>query len=128
MAAGRILIADPDADSRTVFRIVLEHGGFEVRECARSDEALEQVREWDPQVMLLELTLPPADGYALMKAVLEVARPETGTGGPRVVVLTARAVIAEEERALAAGCHVFLTKPIQPRRLLREVERVMKGA
>jgi CheY-like chemotaxis protein len=117
VGAIRILIADSDTDSRTVYRIMLQYHGFEVLEAEDGESALERARTGGISVVVTELTLARLDGHGLLQRLKEDAQ----TRDIAVVVLTARVLREDEERARQAGCAAFLTKPLQPAMLLREI-------
>lgn len=121
MGAKRILIVDGDRDSRAVYRIMLEYQGFEVVEAADVPAALERLAAVSFDVVVTELTLRDRDGHEFV-ASLRQERPELC-----VVVLTARALQEDRERALAAGCALYLTKPLEPQQLVQEVGGLVGG-
>jgi CheY-like chemotaxis protein len=119
VGAKRILIVEGDGDSRSVYGIMLQHRGYEVAEAVDGHSALRQVSSSDWDVVIMELTLRGLDGHQLLAQLLG-ERPHL-----RVVVLTARVLGEDRDRALSAGCRKYLTKPLEPHRLVREVEALL---
>ncbi|CAN5602382.1 response regulator [soil metagenome] len=113
----RVLIVDADSDSRTVYRIMLQHHGYEVHEVDDGERALEVLRRDPFHVVVTELTLRTMDGIELLTRLQAEPRPEPVC----VVVLTARALPEDRPRALQAGCTSFLMKPVGPHVLLDEI-------
>jgi CheY-like chemotaxis protein len=122
--ARRILIADSDGDSRTVYRIVLQHHGFDVVDVEDGATALTRARAGDVGLVVTELTLRVLDGHTLLEQLMS----DEATAHIRVVVLTARALQEDRERATRAGCALFLTKPLQPMALLEKIRTIMERA
>jgi DNA-binding NtrC family response regulator len=131
---ARILVVDDDADIRTILADRLTARGHEVFEAADGLKALEISARDLPDLMLLDLDLPGADGMA----VLERLRQETSA--PTVVVITAFATIEKAVEAMRRGAFDFLQKPFQPglveltvqkaleRSELREENRALRAA
>jgi two-component system, OmpR family, phosphate regulon response regulator PhoB len=119
--AKRILIVDGDADSRLVYRIMLEHRGYDVDVVEDGESALQYVRQQPVDAVVTELTLRLVDGHTL----LERLRADERTRDLCVVVLTARALDRDRARAEQAQCARFLVKPLEPNRLVREMEALI---
>jgi CheY-like chemotaxis protein len=117
VGAKRILIVDGDADSRSVYRIMLQHRGHEVDEARDGAEALRRLAGTEYDVVIMELTLQELDGHVLLERLCG------SYAGLEVIVLTARSLPDDRDRAMRAGCARYLTKPLQPQELVREVER-----
>lgn len=118
MGAKRILLVDGDRDSRSIYRIMLEHRGYDVAEVEDGRGALAAAGEaYDAIVM--ELTLRDPDGHVVL-AELVHTHPSLC-----VVVLTARALDEDRDRAVAAGCSRYLTKPLEPQQLVRELDELL---
>ncbi|SRR5512138_590909 len=110
-----ILLVEDDPLLRQAFRLLLEDAGYLVREAGSAAEALESVAAEHPNLVLLDLGLPDRPG-------LDVARDLTGrpaTADIPIVALTGRVGPAEQHACMEAGCTLYLTKPVEPRELLR---------
>jgi two-component system phosphate regulon response regulator PhoB len=116
-----ILIADDVAEVREIVRFHLERAGFRVSEATGGSDALEQVRQGPPDVLLLDLTMPDVDGWK----VLDVVRAEGQLQTMRVALLTAEADEMVEHRARRAGAHAYLVKPLDGADLTRAVQRLL---
>jgi CheY-like chemotaxis protein len=117
----RILLVDGNLDSRTVYRVLLQHRGYEVHEAEDGGSALALLERQPFDVVVTELTLKPMDGYELLSRL----RAAESTRGLCVIVVTARALQEDRVRAEQAGCSLFLEKPLEPQRLLAQVEGVI---
>jgi len=107
----RILVVDDDTDSREVVRYSLAVKRAEVRSAASVAEALRVMGEFTPDVVLTDIAMPGADGYALLRSVREQL--PQGAGVP-VVAFTAHATKHDQQRALAAGFEAYVAKPVDP--------------
>ncbi len=120
-AAPRILLVDSDSDNRAVYRAILVYQGFEVLEARDGPTALALARAELPAVMVTELALPQLSGYDLLTQL----RSDERTRDICVIVLTAITFESERRKAEAAGCQLFLCKPVEPLVLARAVASVL---
>jgi ribonuclease P protein subunit RPR2 len=112
------LIVDDDAPLRELVRTVLEGAGVEVDEAKSGAEMRVQLADRTPDVLILDLGLPDADGLTLCRE-LKASRPALP-----IVVLTGNDAVAAEGRAVSAGADAFLHKPFGPLELIDVVERL----
>lgn len=116
-----ILLVEDDPLLRHAFRLLLEDAGYTVHEAGTAADAIAQASDCIPDLVLLDMGLPDRPG-------IEVARHLTSTPATsaiRVVALTGRAGTIERDACLAAGCSHFLTKPIEPRELIRRLPEMI---
>jgi CheY-like chemotaxis protein/anti-sigma regulatory factor (Ser/Thr protein kinase) len=118
----RVLVVDDDRDTREVLRVLLEQWGAEVTAVASADEALAVISALDPHVLLSDIAMPGQDGYALIRQVR--AREEPGSRSLPAAALTAYASREDRARALGAGYHDHIAKPVEPKRLVAVVARL----
>lgn len=115
---GRLaLVADDDADIRTLAAQLLERAGFEVVTAADGDEALRLAIDREPAVCVLDWMMPRRNGLD----VLESLRAGAQTRSTPVLLLTARAASSDVERGLSAGADGYLTKPFTADQLRERV-------
>ena len=95
-----------------------------MRTAGSAREAMEQLIENPPDVLVSDIGLPDQDGYALIRQLRALA-PEAGGGIP-AVALTAYATADDRARALAAGFQLYLAKPIDPDALRVSVSRLVR--
>lgn len=105
---ARILIVDDNPLNVKLVRVVLLTSGYEVRTCADAESALEALQSFRPEAILMDIQLPGMDGLELTRRLK--ADPETRE--ITIIALTAYAMKGDEEKARAAGCDGYLTKPI----------------
>ena len=120
-APPRILLVDSDSDNRAVYRAILSYQGFDVLEAPDGPTALQLAREEMPAVLITELALPLLSGFDLMTLL----RNDERTQRISVIVLTAISFESERLRAVAAGCELFLCKPVEPLALAKAVASVL---
>jgi CheY-like chemotaxis protein len=116
-----ILIVEDDEDSREVYGDVLVDNGFDVATAVSGLEGLRLTRELHPRLVLMDVSLPDMDGWAVTARIK--AEPETWD--IPVIVVTAYAFPEDRVRASRVGCEGFLTKPCEPSRVLAEIQRIV---
>ncbi len=114
----RILLVDDHEDSRIIYRTFLQHAGFSVTECVDGASAVRSASGECPDLILLDLSFPVLDGWE----VARILKSEERTRHIRIVALTANALVADRERAGGLAFDGYLTKPVTPRCVLKEVE------
>jgi len=119
----RVLVVEDHEMSRTMLTRRLHRLGYEVFSAADGREAVVRAGAWRPDVIVMDLSLPDMDGWTAARAI---------KGDPRthripVVALTANALLDDRERALAAGCDEYETKPVNFQRLLAKMEQLIEA-
>jgi CheY-like chemotaxis protein len=118
-SAPRILVADADADTRTLYRDSFTSAGYDVVEASDGREALLQALMNPPSLVISEISLPFIDGCALCEVL---SRDRTTADLPILVVTTEAAQI---DRARQAGADVVLIKPATIESILNEMQRLL---
>ncbi len=118
---ARILIAEDDPSLRSLIRVTLDTGGFEILEAADGPSALEWVRRAHPDLVFLDWQMPGMSGLDVVRAL----RADSGTATTRIVMVTARGRKADEAACRRAGVDDFIVKPFSPLRLLDKVLEVL---
>jgi CheY-like chemotaxis protein len=113
MAREPVLIVEDNLPSMELARLVLTTAGFEVRTACDGEEALRVLESFAPRLILMDIQLPGLDGLALTRRL---------KGDPAhrhivILALTAYAMRGDEQKARAAGCDGYITKPIDVERL-----------
>ncbi len=117
VAALDVLIADDDPLLRATVRSFLEPHGYTCAEAGDGREAVAVARDLLPRCVLLDLAMPELDGFAVARQL----RADPQTRGARIHCLTGRTDPGSRRRAVAAGCELFLPKPVESAALLRAV-------
>jgi CheY-like chemotaxis protein len=98
--------------------------GYEVAIAVDGEQGLAMARTERPALVLMDMSLPGLDGWEATRQLK--ARPETRD--IPVIGLTAHAMAGDRDRALAAGCDDFDTKPVELTRLLEKIEALLRRA
>lgn len=115
-----ILVVEDNNDIRRLLRKVLAANGHQVVEAVDGEEAVRVTGDFVPDLVLMDLRLPGAlDGLQTTARLREDPR----LSRVPVVALTASVLPSDRERALAAGCDGFISKPLDIRLLPEQVER-----
>lgn len=117
-----ILIVEDDTLLREAFKILLEDAGYQVIEAGTAAAALDLATSRLPALVMLDMGLPDRPGIEVVRAL----RADPGLADTPVIALTGR--VGEEERraCLEAGCDRYLSKPISPSDLLRELPQLLE--
>ena len=122
----RVLVVDDEPDARNLVRRLLEECDAVVTTAGSAAEAIERVANDRPDVLVSDIGMPGADGYALIRWVRALG---TDRGGDvPAVALTAYARPEDRDRAIRAGFQVHATKPIEPAALVSVVASLTKRA
>lgn len=107
--------------ARTLLRLMLVRAGFQVSEAEDGYDALDKVQRSKPDLVLLDVMMPGMDGFA----VCETLRSKTDTSSLPVIMLSAKTDLNSINRGLQVGATRYLTKPISPDELARQVRDVL---
>jgi two-component system cell cycle response regulator DivK len=116
-----ILLVEDNEDNRAIYRTILAYGGFTVIEAVDGEEAIEQARRELPALILMDISIPKIDGWQATRTL----KLDPSTRHIPVIALTAHALASDQDRAVEAGCDGYLAKPVEPRRVLEEVRRLL---
>jgi PAS domain S-box-containing protein len=120
----RLLVVDDDPDSNEVVSTLLGAAGAEVRVAASAADALEQLKQWAPDVIVSDIGMPHEDGYMFLAKLH--AQPG-GTARIPAVALTAYATTDDRVRIFSAGFRAHVVKPIDPLELVVVVASVARA-
>ena len=115
----KVLLVEDTEDIRQMMRKLLELSGFQVVEATNGREAVEVAARVRPQIILMDLSLPFIDGIAATRQI----RSLPGMSEVPIVAVSAHDTADFHSDARAAGCNVYITKPIN----YPELEAVVNG-
>ncbi|MFH1080659.1 MAG: PAS domain S-box protein [Pseudomonadota bacterium] len=116
----RVLIADDRETNRQLLSRLLAAAGFPTREVVNGEEAVRMVREWKPQVVLMDMTMPVMDGYEATRRI----KSSPDIRNTAIIAVTASAFEEDRQRILAAGADGFLAKPFKDTELFENIARL----
>jgi two-component system KDP operon response regulator KdpE len=121
MSNPKILVVDDDADVRLGYKVLLKAHNFDTFFAADSNAAVSEARKHLPDLIILDLGLPAGDGFIVLDRFLS----NTNLSMIPVVVVTARDVQGNKDRALKAGAKAFVQKPWNDNELLATIRRLL---
>ena len=119
---NKVLLVDDDESNREMLTRRLQHRGYDVVTAVDGQDALERASAESPCLILMDVSLPVIDG---LTATRQIKSSPVLRGIP-VIALTAHASIEDRERARAAGCDDYDTKPIEFARLEQKMEALLR--
>lgn len=119
MAQQTILIADDEANIRELARMYLEKEGYQVVVVTDGRQALAQIKQSPPDLLVLDLMMPEMDGW-------EVCRRVRAGGNLPILMLTARDDDVDKIVGLEMGADDYMTKPFNPRELVARVRAILR--
>lgn len=121
MSAGKILVVDDEPQIRRIMRTTLTGAGYEVDDAKTGEEALEKVREFRPDLVLLDINMPGMGGFAACREIR--ADPNIA-----IIMLTVRDTEKDKVEALDAGADDFVVKPFSTPELLARIRAALRRA
>ena len=118
---SRLLLIEDNEESRDGLSRHLRRKGFEVLVSADGRQGLEAVRSGAPDLVLMDMSLPVLDGWEATRQL----KADPHTRHIPVIALTAHAMAGDREKALAAGCDDYDTKPVELARLLEKMQKLL---
>jgi len=121
MAGERILVVDDEPNIVDLATMYLEREGYQVDSASDGAQALEQIKELEPSLVVLDLMLPEVDGF-------EVCRQTRVHSDVPIIMLTARDDDVDKIVGLELGADDYLTKPFNPRELVARIKAILRRA
>jgi DNA-binding response OmpR family regulator len=118
-ARSRVAVVDDDRFVREMLELGLEREGFAVRTAADGPQALSLVREWEPEVIVLDVMMPKIDGFALLPMLRKI------THAP-VLMLTAKGELGDKLAGFTGGADDYLVKPFQFEELIARLTAALR--
>ena len=117
----RLLLVEDNEMNRDMLTRRLERRGYQVLVAMDGAESIAVARRESPGLILMDMSLPVMDGWEATRLL----KAEPAMKNIPVIALTAHAMSGDREKALAAGCDDFDTKPVDFQRLLGKIERLL---
>ena len=119
MSAGRILVIDDEPQIRRIMRMTLTGAGYEIEDAKTGEEGLKKLREFRPDLVLLDINMPGIGG-------LEACRAIRGDPNVAIIMLTVHNSEGAKVEALDAGADDFVTKPFSTPELLARIRAALR--
>ena len=119
----KILLVEDNEMNRDMLSRRLVRNGFEIVMAVNGQEGLDLASSENPDLILLDMSLPIIDGWEAARRL----KADAITAKIPVIALTAHAMVQDKEKALAAGCDDFDTKPVELPRLLEKINSLLQN-
>ena len=113
----RILVVDDQEDQRGVLRDLLIGSGYTVIEAADGETGVAKAKSDRPDLILMDIQMPVIDGYEATRRI----KVDPALKSIPIVAVSSFAMKGDEQKARAAGCDHYVTKPYSPMQLLRMI-------
>ncbi len=123
MTVAKILVVEDNPDNSDLVVDLLSARGHTVIQARDGREGISMARAQCPDLVLMDISLPVMDGFAATQEL----KADPALKQMPVIALTAHAMAGDENRALAAGCNGYVTKPIDVKTFAQKIEAFMKG-
>ena len=117
----KILLVEDNEMNRDMLSRRLLKRGYEVSIAVDGERGLDMARSESPALILMDMSLPGLDGWEVSRRL----KADAQTKDIGIIAITAHAMAGDREKALAAGCDDFDTKPIEFTRLLAKIEALL---
>jgi two-component system, cell cycle response regulator DivK len=117
----RILVVDDQEDLRGVLRDLLTGSGYRVIEAADGEAGVAKAKSDRPDLILMDIQMPVIDGYEATRLI----KVDPDLKPIPIVAVSSFAMKGDEEKARAAGCDHYVTKPYSPMQLLRLIRDLL---
>lgn len=121
MASDVILVVEDNKDNLTLLLDLLESMNYSTLVATDGEQAVRMAAQDLPALILLDLSLPQMDGWTAAKLIKE----DKTTHSIPIIALTAHAMLGDKEKALAAGCDDYVSKPINFRELASKITQCL---
>jgi two-component system cell cycle response regulator/two-component system cell cycle response regulator DivK len=123
MNEKKVLLVEDNEVNRRLAGFLLRSHGYEVREATSAAAAFEMVEKERPDLIVMDIQLPGMDGLEITRKLKE----QPATADIPVVAVTSFAMKGDREKAFAAGCAGYVTKPIDKNTFIQEVAAHVGG-
>jgi two-component system, cell cycle response regulator DivK len=113
----RILVIEDQEDNRRILRDLLSSVGYELIEAENGEDGVAAAAANRPDLILMDIQLPLLDGYEATRRI----KAQSALSAIPIIAVTSYALSGDEDKARAAGCEGYVTKPFSPRELLAKI-------
>jgi two-component system, cell cycle response regulator DivK len=119
--SARILVVEDQEDNRQILSDLLSSAGYDVSFAVTGVEAVARAASLRPSLILMDIQLPEMDGYEATRRI----KADPALAAIPILAVTSYALSGDEDKARAAGCDGYVTKPFSPRALLSKVREYL---
>ena len=117
----RILVVEDQEDARRIVRDLLADSEYELVEATTGEEGLALAERERPDLILMDIQLPGMDGYEVTRRI----KANPALSHIPIIAVTSYALSGDDQKAYAAGCDSYVTKPFSPRVLLAKIREYL---
>ena len=118
---AKILIVEDEEMNRDMLTRRLQRRGYEIVVADNGAKAIAILLERLPDLILMDMSMPVMDGWEATRQI----KANTATKSIPVIGLSAHAMVSDREKAIAAGCDEYDTKPVDLNRLVEKIEKLL---
>ncbi len=118
----RILVVEDQEDNRRIMRDLLTASGYVSLEATTGDEGLATAAREVPDLILMDIQLPGMDGYEVTRRI----KADPALAHIPIIAVTSYALSGDDQKAFAAGCDGYVTKPFSPKVLLAKIREYLR--
>lgn len=117
----KLLLVEDNEDNRDMLSRRLERKDFDVTLAVDGLDGINKAKENIPDLILMDMSLPVMDGWQATRALKD----DPSTKNIPIIALTAHAMSSDRDKAMDAGCDDYDTKPVDLKRLLGKIEKLI---
>jgi two-component system cell cycle response regulator DivK len=118
----RILVVEDQEDNRQIIRDLLASVGYAMIEAVDGEQGVALAAQHKPDLILMDIQLPVLDGYEATRRI----KAQADLKAIPIIAVTSYALSGDDQKAFAAGCDGYVTKPFSPRQLLAKIHEHLK--
>lgn len=122
MTAGSILVIEDNLDNLELVSFLLERGGFQAIKATDGRSGLDLARSQQPDLILMDLTIPEIDGWHLAQQL----KKDATTANIPLLAMTAHILPGDRKKALDSGCDGYITKPLDIPNFIPTIEKYIR--
>ncbi|HAR46652.1 MAG: two-component system response regulator [Nitrospirae bacterium GWC2_57_13] len=117
----KVLIVEDNKDNLRLITYALQHAGYEVVPAETGEDGVLAAGQETPDFIIMDINLPGMDGIETTRRIREMQ----STAEVPIIAITSYAMAGDRERILDAGCDGYLEKPIDPIRIVAQIEQML---
>lgn len=119
----KVLIVEDNENNMELISFIIEANGAETIQAVNGLSGVEMALNENPDYVILDIQLPDIDGLEVLK---RIRASEEGKDVP-VIAMTSYAMAGDKERMIDAGCNGYIEKPIDPERVIGQIEKILES-